>query len=339
MKSRGFTLIELLIGTAIGSGILLTAVAFSSQQMRAVALTEDAIEVSEASRYGLDRLSADVRMAGAGVGSSEAGDFVSLARGTFQVGAATFVANNRVLDNGARTDDLALLSALGGRVSIAAYDESGWIEACARSGFEPNDLLVLRSEDGLSALSVRASSIVPTTCGADTCVKGCERINWAPDATFSAGPSALTASYAGGVVSGRLQWVTWFVDDSDPNNSRLRRAEGPCAQRDATCGDVVAEHVETLQVRRWAQQSSSWVDITDDASPIAQGTRLRLDVELILRARKEDENMPMNRTVADLETGECYPDCAGPADRVLRRRVSTSVEVKNSGRGSYGRQR
>lgn len=337
MRTRGFTLLELLIGTSMGAVITLAAVGFVSQQTRAIGATTELIEVSESSRFGLDRLTADLRMAGVGVGYTEAGTFGGLATGSFQVGTAAFTSNNHTLANGRPADDLGILVALGGRATIARYDDAGIAELCRGSGFRADERVVFASEDGLTARSVRIDSITPTTCMGDECVGGCDLVMFSADDTYTSGPSALTTHYAGGTASGDLHWVTWFIDDSD-GTPRLRRAEGPCDARGPGCGEVVADFVETLQVRRWVWSEGAWSDVSTNVAATDSGGRLRVDVELVLRAEDTGGGLS-ERVTSALEADLCFPACTGPTDGFVRRRVATSVEIKNSGRGSYRRQR
>ncbi len=334
--SRGFTLVELLIGTAVGAFITLSAVSFVVHQTQALGATSELIEISEASRFGLDRLAGDLRMAGVGVGYAENGDFAGVATGNFTVGTAAFVSNNRTLASGKLTDDLGIRMALGGRTTITRYDDTGIAEVCRNSGFLANERVMFASEDGLTARSARITSIGPTTCMGDDCVNGCDLMMFTADSTFLAGPSALTTHYAGGTASGDLRWVTWFIDDSD-GTPRLRRADGPCTARNSSCGEVVADFVESLQIRRWQFVNGAWQDITTTNIPSTEGSRVRVDIELVVRAQFTGGGVSEVVRSA-LESNLCFPNCTTP-DGFVRRRVATSVEIKNSGRGSYRRQR
>lgn len=338
-SARGFTLLELLVGAAVGSFISLAAVSFVVHQTEALGATSELIEISESSRFGLDRLASDLRMAGVGIGYGESGDFAGLATGNFTVGTASFVSDNRTLASGKLTDDVGIRVALGGRTTIARYDDSGIAEICKNSTFRVGERVMLGSEDGLTGRSVSVATLAPTTCMGDDCVSGCDLITFTADNTFVAGPSALTAHYAGGTASGDLHWVTWFIDDSESDGiPRLRRAEGPCVARNSSCGEVVAENVETLQIRRWAFINDAWVDVTTRTVPTTEGERLRVDLELVVRAAHSGGGTS-EIVRSELDSNLCFPACSGAPDGVVRRRVATSVEIKNSGRGSYRRQR
>ncbi len=341
-SQRGFTLIELLVASSIGAGITLAGVAFVAHQTRLMGFTNERIEMNQSSRFGIERLRADLRMAGAGIGYDESGGYSGLEVGSFQRGGATFTSNNRALHNGKLTDDLGLLLATGGQATIAGFNSGGIAQFCTGSGIKAGTVVILRSEDGLSARSVQVDSIQRGGCSGDICTGGCDDVHWSadPDNLFSSGPGALDASYLGGTATGDLRRVTWFVDDTDPavpGQASLRRAEGNCGTLDYTCGDLVARRVESLQLRRYLRNGAVWDDVTDDATPTQAGGRIRVDIELIVKGRIEHE-APGSPSESLLEAGQCFPSCTD-GDGYARKTMRASVEIKNSGRNQYWRGR
>jgi Tfp pilus assembly protein PilW len=343
VRARSFTLIELLVGTSVGVIVSLAAVVFLSHQARAHGVAQGTLELQQASRHALTRLAEDVRLAGTGVGTDEAGVFRGLdLPTTFARGAATFRTNEVALSTGNTTDDLGIVRATGGAATIAAYSSGGTAELCANHGFRAGDVLLFRSEDGLSGRSVVLGGVTPgVACSVGQCVDGCDAITFSaePVPTFSSGPSAAAAEYTGGTAYGRVQRITWFVDADDPARpgvGRLRRAEGDCAARDRTCGELVADFVEALQVRRYEWRAGAWVDVTDAVAGPTPGARLRVDVELVLRSRIAAERERPNTVRIELEGGRCVPANCQP-DGFGRRVLRTSLEIKNAGRGRYRR--
>lgn len=91
------------MASSIGAGITLAGVAFVAHQTRLMGFTNERIQMNQSSRFGIDRLRADLRMAGAGIGHDESGGYSGLEVGSFQCGGATFTSNNRALHNGKLT--------------------------------------------------------------------------------------------------------------------------------------------------------------------------------------------------------------------------------------------
>ncbi|MFO0725476.1 MAG: prepilin-type N-terminal cleavage/methylation domain-containing protein [Myxococcota bacterium] len=337
--AHGFTLIELMVGSAIGSIITLAAVAFVSHQTKLMGVTNEHVEMTQAGHFSFDLLRADLRIAGAGIGYNEAGSFAGLEVGSFARGGAQFSSNNRRLSSGS-TDDLGLVLATGGQVTIAAFNAAGSAQFCSGSKIKAGESVILRSEDGLSARSIQVLSIAPGSCSQDACTTGCDNVTWGPDpaAIYSSGPSALDASYLGGTATGMLERVTWFVEDSDPDHPKLRRVVGDCAALDASCGEEVADRVESLQLRRYEWTSGAWVDVTNGGAAPTAGSRVRVDVELVVRGRVDHEDRIAGHEPMTLEPGACVPNCSA-GDRFVRKTLRTSVEIKNSGRNQYWRGR
>jgi len=344
-NQRGYSLLELLVGSSIGVFVTLAGVAFTTNQTRMYGVTTETLELSQASRSGLARLVADLRLAGLGVGYGLDGNFAGIELGTFSRGTAQFGANNFLVggntQNGTSsnqiTDDLGILFANGRYATVAAFNPAGSGQLCAGSGIAVNDIILLRSEDGLHGRTVRVTSKTAGACQVGQCAGGCEDFGWASDASFSTGAAALTASYAGGEAATGFQRVTWFVERSDPSRtgSRLRRVVGDCARRDHTCGEVVLDDVETLQFRVYQRARTGWTDRTGGGA-VGGPERLRVDVELVLASAREVLDAPAPPAQSTLENQLCVPTC-GTRDLRLRRVVKTSVEIKNSGRMSFER--
>lgn len=342
----GYTLLELVVATGAGSILTLSAVAFATHQTRALGMTTDQLELAQSSRSALDRVKADLRMAGAGVGYDAAGTFAGIEIGQFQRGGATFNSANHLinLENGSSvTDDLGITLANGDYATIAAFSPSGTGQLCAGGEFDDEDIVLIRSEDGLSARTVRLSGLNAAPCALGQCAGGCQAFGWSPDPSYLSGDEAAIAPYAGGEAAGNFQQVTWFVETTDPGDSehgagRLRRAEGSCRARDHNCGEVMLENVESLQIRVYERTRNGWIDRTSLGSRVPGASRIRVDIELVIRARYARSKHPRKAVTTDLEAQLCFPAC-GTEDHYIRHLVKTSVEIKNSGRLAFRRSR
>lgn len=334
-------MVELLVGSSIGAFLTITAVAFAQHQTRLVADGEQSLWLSQGSRAGLERLAYELRQAGVGVGYKNDGSFAGLELGTFARGGAQFGSNNQVITTAAGntfTDDVGIVFATGGYATIASYNAGGSAQICRGSGIVSGEKVIIRSEDGLSARSVLIGNVAAATCVAGVCVGGCDEAQFSTDSTFSSGVDATNANYQGGEMAGGFKRVTWFVEASDttqPGIGRLRRVEGDCTARNNTCGEVIADYVESLQMRVYERANGAWVDRTDNGAAIDGDNRLRVDLEMVLRARSDKGTKQLPVQMA-LEPSMCLPGC-GTKDNVYRKVIRTSVELKNTGRMRYRR--
>lgn len=305
MISRaGFTLIEAMVGLACALIVLLGAVAFAHYEMRTLGISRDNLEMTQVGRMSLDLLLDDLANAGAGIGYNESGQFAGFEVGQFTRGSAVFSSNGGRQVNidhvstsapgtatAFPTDDIGLIMADGQYVTVTYWTNS-LAQVCAPSGFSRGDTVVVRSEDGISARSVSITSANPAAncINGVECSAGCEDLGIAPDTTnaFVSGPSAPTTDFTGGTIAGGFKRVTWFVSASTPDRPQLRRLEGDCAVFDDSCGDVVADNVDTLQMRIFERVNNAWVDRTDSGVPVGSLNPLRVDVEIVMRADTVD---------------------------------------------------
>lgn len=343
MRARaGYTLVEVAIGTAVGSLLTLAAITFASFQTRQLGLTNETLDLSQSARAGIDRLKADLRIAGAGVGYTSAGTFAGLELGTFTRDTATFQTSNLLISTtyGNRvTDDLGIVHANGDFATIAAYSPSGTAQLCRGSNLAPGDVVLFRSEDGISARTVRIKTMQLGVCSRGQCLGGCDDVVWEADSSYLSGTEALTAPYAGGEASGDFTRITWFVETTDPAHpdiGRLRRAVGDCQQRDHTCGEVVLDNVEALHFRVYQRDRTGWQDLTASTTGLTSRDRVRVDIEIVVRAQTPDRQRQQLPAVLELESSMCFPAC-GTKDHFARRVARTSVEIRNSGRMTYRR--
>lgn len=346
----GLTLIELVVGVGVGALVLLMSVAFAHQEIAMLDISQDSLAMTQSGRISLDMLADDLANAGVSVGYSEAGEFLGLEVGTW--GAGAFNSNNRDLVNletgpNIPTDDIKIRSAAGEHVTIVSWSPPGSGVICGPSGFQQDDNVVLRSADGISAkaltlISAPAATACPTNV---TCASGCESFAGNANAALSTMfPAGVNENYEGGFIGGGFREVTWFVEDTDPafpGVGRLRRAEGPCAAANNACGDVVADNVEAMQMRVYTFDGNTWIDQTGSGTRIASGDRIRVDVELALRARSPEKLAMYEPAQLMLwspipGTPYCLPGgsgCGGdPKDNVRRMVMRTSVELRNGGR-------
>lgn len=340
-RSRGFTLIELMVAVAISSFLVAAAFALVSHEVRLMGVSDQTLQLTQSTRLALNLISEDLRLAGAGVGYTEGGEFAGIELGSFTRGGATFESNNRAIDlpSGASiSDDLGLLYANGNAATIEGYSSAGVLRLCkppeGNDLFETEEIVLIRSEDGLAARTVEITSAgVDSGCTDSNCLSGCVVYNFSPDTSFESGTGVANVNFSGGSAVGGFRRVTYFLETSDPNDPRrghLRRVEGDCGALDATCGQRLAENFESMQIRIFQRVDGAWVDITDTGSRPENFDRIRVDLELIARSRTQGDSN-MDGVLAALEPDLCFPAC-GEQDRFKRRVMRVSVEVKNSGR-------
>lgn len=354
MKRRrqlGFTLVEMLVGVVIGSLVLLGAVAFAQQEIQMLGISREVLDMTQTGRITLDLLADDLANAGVGVGYNEAGQFRGLEVGGFTRGGAIFSSSNvtiSVTAGDTPTDDIGLMMADGDHVTIAGWLPPTAMQVCGPTTYEVGDVVLLRSADGLSARTVSLVTIQPGIClAAVSCQNGCVDATFAADGSYDSGDSAADANYEGGYVAGGFKALTWFVETTDPsvpNVGRLRRVNGTCTDRDMGCGEIVADNVEALQMRIYElDPGTGWVDRTELGGPITTANRLRVDLELVLRARVSDitgQGHPPARMILEpwcLPGGNTAVNapCAADPDSVRRLVMRATVELKNSGRMRY----
>lgn len=342
-NTRGYTLIELIIASGVGGALTLAAVGAASHQTRALGLTNADLELAQASRAGLDRMKVDLRLAGAGVGYLSNGEFAGLQLGSFTRGGASFNSRNNLLEGDGTayttvTDDIGIVTANGEYATIANWSANGTGQLCRGTEIKGGDIVLVRSEDGLSARTVLITGTQTGLCELGDCKAGCDDFTWQPDDRFTSGDEAANASYSGGEAASGFTQITWFVETSDPNRlgGRLRRVVGNCELRDHNCGEVMLDNVESLQFRVYQRNREGWTDRTGGEARIESRDRIRVDVEMFVRSRAQVADTPQHGKAASLEPQLCFPAC-GTTDGFLRRVVRTSVEIKNSGRVSYRR--
>ena len=338
----GFSLMELLVSVGIGTFVMLAAVVAATDHTRILSETRSQIDLQESARVSLGLLAGDLRMAGYGIGYRPDGSFAGLARGDFSVsGGAAFSAQDRSLSlsfGNVTTDDIGIRRGLGDVRTIASYTD-GLAQLCVGSGARVGDIMVLRSRTGASARTVRVDSVNGSTCQGAICLGGCEDVSFSPDLTYASDLYAANADYTSGGATLGFSEIVWFVVPGSEGRGELRRAEitasDPCSAADSSCGGTVAPSVQTIQVAvwQWDEATASWIDVTADTQIIGEH-RIRVDVELLLRSRYVDDRSPYRESVPlELGGGTCVPaPCGAQADKVERRVIRTSVELRNSGR-------
>lgn len=365
----GFTLLELMIGVAIALFLTAAAVAFARHETRLMGVSNEQLDLEQSSRSAVDLLASDLRQAGVGIGYDATDTFRGLLLENFDAGGVTWN------DGGARaqiqlqksdpvtganlgpvynmtTEDIGIVLADGAFATIADYNIAGGGQFCRSPGvdFEPGEVVVFRSEEGLAARSTVINPIGPQPCRFGTCIDGCVDFTWQlqPNPGFVTSPAAQGENYLGGEIHGGLKTLVWFVDSTDPaapNRGQLRRTifdgdpANDCLARDSNCGAVVAENVETLQVEPWTWDDSTgaWTRLTG-AQRVQGRNRVRVDLELVVRSRVAGvrKHEPVQLALAP---GQCVPEpCTADRnqwDQLNRRVYRTSVEIKNSGRFDF----
>lgn len=335
-------MIEVVVGTALALVLTAAAFSFATQQSRMLGVTTATMSMGQSARASLDLLVEDLRHAGVGTGYLPDGTFSGILSGDYSAGGVSFDSTDRTLTLSTGptvTDDLGVRMADGAYGTIADWSLAGGAQLCAGSGLEAGALAFVRTEEGLAGRTVLVQSIAPAAaCTTGRCLGGCEVITWVASPSFLTEASAATASYLGGELAAGFKTVVWFVEADDPARvglGALRRAVFDhvrgCAARDHRCGELVTEGVDTLQIAvwEWDADDARWIDATSGTP--APYARLRVDLELVLRARTADDR-PHEPVRLQLAPGRCAPDCSGVTDGVPRRVVRTSTELRNSGR-------
>jgi hypothetical protein len=357
---RGVTLIELMIGATIALFLTAAAVTFVRHETRLMGVSQDRVDMIQGARAALDLIAEDIRSAGQGIGYDEAGNFQGLTLGAWPVAGPLFndlgrsrrillrdTTNKANLGNvwASEVVDIGVLYASGSYRTVNDWDPNGVLQFCGRDddedgfsdmGFEdPEDAIaILRTEDGLAAETVDLSDVAPVVpCSHGDCLFGCYSATWAPSnpQIFNSG-TAYGPNYVGGELAGRVQRVWYFViADAATGWGSLQRAEfqrALCPVLDRDCGGTVAEGVESLQMQVYQFQTpGGWVNV--DAGPITDEGRIRVDVELVVRADGTDERQHDNIQLR--LSNNCVPMPCGTRDYTERRVYRTSVEVRNSG--------
>jgi prepilin-type N-terminal cleavage/methylation domain-containing protein len=339
---RGFTLIELMVSVAVGLFVLAAAVRLTTDQSRILGRATSRLEMHQSARLAADLMAQDLRHASVGLGYRPDGTFAGLSRGSFTVpGGAAFQANDRAVSLASGpvlTDDLGVRMTTGAIRTIAAYTMTT-AQLCAGSGLDVGDVVVLMSREGLHARTVQVSGLSAATCGAGTCVRGCEDLAFVADGSYASDLSAAAADYTEGEMAGEFAHVAWFLVPGADGRGRLQRAEvtaqQPCSVADATCGGLVADNVELLQVAvwQWDEETQVWVDRTTTGD-LSDRSRTRVDLELIMRAAHTDAGDALQAPLtSELAPSQCLPaPCGQPKDQVRRYALRSSVEIRNSGR-------
>lgn len=341
MRHRaGFTLLELMVSMAVGVFVVTAAVAVTTDHSRVLGRASSRLDMHQGARLAIELLSQDVRHAGVGVGYRADGRFAGLSLGNFSVtGGASFQSNDRsvTLEGVARaTDDLGIRVAVGDVRTIAAYGAST-AEVCAGASYDAGDVVVLTTREGLRARTVKIGPLSASSCSRGACVQGCESFSFTADASYLSDSSAASANYAEGEVAGSFQHLVWFVTPDANGQGVLQRAEvstaRPCSTADESCGGTVAAGVETLQVAfwQWDDLTAQWVDRTT-APDIDGAERVRVDLELVVRALHVDARSGPQEPVTSQLSSECLPAPCGSKDTVPRWVTRASVEIRNSGR-------
>ena len=342
MRSRaGFTLIEMIVSMAVGVIVLTAAVTLVTDHSRILGRTSTRLEMHQSARLVVDMLAQDLRHAGVGVGYTPDGQFAGLMRGNFTVsGGAGFQANDRQvsLQSGAMlTDDVGIRVALGDMRTIAAYSGSR-AEICAGANYDAGEIVMLTTREGMHARTVRLGGLTGSACSRGSCVGGCEAFSFVADSSYVSDPGALNADFIEGEVVGEYQQLVWFVTPAaDGVLGQLQRAKissaSPCSAADSSCGGTVADGVESLQVavHQYDEAANAWVDRTLLAA-IDSRERVRVDIELVMRGRRQDDLGGVKPAQAMELANQCAPAPCGTQDRVPRWVTRSSVEIRNSGR-------
>jgi type II secretory pathway pseudopilin PulG len=261
--------------------------------------------------------------------------------------AATYVLASR---------DLGLLLADGPIATIAQQNGAAG-EICDATNAIPAEqqLALFKDSAGVSVLPVLLTLTgLGAGCTFGQCIgpggvagTGCRPFTFVtdPNPAFAIPVGAANLTYLGGSAHTGFKEVVWFVNQAPaPNDATasLRRAVfdgrvgATClAGSRNTCGAEVAPWVETMQYRvwEWNEAAAAWAAI-NPPGPINTRNRIRVDIELVTRARVSDGRVHEGIALR-LAPGQCVPNTACPPtpasrDNVPRRAYRWSVQVRNS---------
>ena len=341
-RQSGFTVLELIVAMGIGLIVTVGALVMTADLQKNYHRHIGELGANQRLRETLELLAQDVRNAGVGVGYDPNGVFGGFLTGGFSTaGGASFSANERsmaTLDGAVLTDDLGIRRAEGERRTIL-FLESGAGVICAGQTFTANELVIVTARNGRAARTIRILGATPGACQRGSCTNGCQLVSWAFDPTYAADSSSNVRSFAAGDLYQKYETVVWFVATDNTGFPALRRASGDildtCSSVSEACGAEVAEGVEFLQfaVFRLDTLTHQWVQVQHD-QPIQTLERLRIDLELVVRARSDPGVGRAHVVRSELSPGLCVPEHCGSdqTDRVPRIALRTSVEVRNAGR-------
>lgn len=351
-SSRGFTLVELVVALGVFVAVSAAAFVFARSQIVARKQTQHLLDTEQNVRVALDSIRFDLQSSGLGTGYALTGVFSGLTMGPFN----EFNSNDRLIDlspvDRVPTDDLRIRGALGPVRTINAYtpgQENGTMEVCGGGGFEARDVVLILSESYAEARAVTIDAVRAgraCTVAEGECIGNdglCDQLDFRDNsALFASDGNARFAAYQGGSAFRGYIDVTYFVavTPTGPNLYRADRSDGDCPTI-AACVDarnVLGEGVESLQAQIWEldPERTAPEDVTGlpaYINPVTGGgvtntNRVRVDIEVIARSRTEEADAPLSKECSAI-SGACYP--VGAPDRFRRRKMMTSVELKNSG--------
>ena len=340
-RQAGFTLAELMVSSAIGLFTLAVAVQMAADHTVVLGQTSDKVDMYQSARTAVDLLAEDLRHAGLGIGYQPDGRFGGLMRGSFVVaGGARFFGGGttQALSTGSiNTDDLGIRMATGDLRTIASFSGTQG-QICGGSSMKVGDTVVMLTRAALHAQTIELTALNSAACFNGQCLTGCQTFTLKIDNSYSSDATASTMNYVGGTMVGDYSEIVWFVVPGADSGGELRRAAvtqaEPCTARDETCGGLVAEDVETLQVAvwQWDESLGQWVDQTV-AATIGDRRRLRVDVEVVVRGGAHEQDGADRPIVLELDANRCVGGaCGSKGDSHRRIAMRTSVEIRNGGR-------
>lgn len=355
----GFTLIEVMVGLTIGLLLTTAAVAFVRSESKLMGVTEDRLEMVQASRVVLNLIASDVRASGLGLRPVN-DEFPGLLTGAFTVGGVNFGGGvNLNLEQAdadgvgaftqynVPTQDLGVRLADGEQATIVAFtgrgSGAGTMTICDHPGLalRNGEIVMLQDLTTVSTWAVELSNVAAAAVCAADCRNGCIPLAWQEpvDAAHQyEGNAGAAQEYRLGQLFASYKTVTWFIvpDDDRADRGVLRRmtwddTQPSCAARDNTCGALVARNAEALYYRVYQfTPDAGWAEVPAGTGPDADA-RVRVDLELLMRA-EEAADQTFRQVTAQLAPGgpTTFPPAA--RDRIERQVFRATVELRNAGR-------
>ncbi|MBI2376760.1 MAG: prepilin-type N-terminal cleavage/methylation domain-containing protein [Deltaproteobacteria bacterium] len=310
LQRCGFTLIEMMVGLAVASLVIMAAVAFARDEIKAMGRGNQSLEMLQTGRAALDLLTRDLINSGAAIGYTMGGEFVGLHTDRATVidlgpnssaSAVPFQADNApgvdpVWGYGVVSDDILIRGTdFSTSTIVAGPPLQVDFRACNPTLLKPNALIVLRDKVGTTAGVWEVTSFGPgNTAPCPECLQSGLCDTFTPTALANPklgfGTAALNAFAAESTVTSGYHTTLWFMTYGVDGSPQLRRAVDTDCARGPACGDLIADNIETVQAAYFRFDSEAippdWVQVT---GPINSRDRLRVDLELVVRSRTPDE--------------------------------------------------
>ncbi len=349
----------MMIGLAVASIVIMAAIAFAHDEIKAFGRGNQNLEMLQTGRAALDLMMRDFTNAGSGIGYDYQSSFPGLKLGgTFSIGPASggsapaFTTDNAVFTDpmwGYTTvnDDVFIRSTevSTNTVMRSGAEAGGFFFVCNPTRVLDGDMVSLRDTTG-QLISIRQVSGLTIGSPCVDCVGTglCDSFQLAVvpgPLGYTTPGGASDEEWSLGTVATGHRISIWFMTYGPDNFPQLRRAVDTDCARGPACGNLMADNIDTLQVRyfRWDETAvpQNWVLHT---GPINTRERFRVDVELVVRSRTmEDQQFhaPV-RLALESSGGGTFPPTSPVLNATQRNSLRyqrivlrSSIQLRNTG--------